>query len=96
MVEQWRGGPGGGEVKKVNVYIFGYAQNVYKICVPHCVHCVWRVYLYIYIRRRIDFSPRVDASGGADGLRTTVVVVVVTRSARRHRHRRRFRDVKKK
>ena len=55
---------------------FGHAQNVYEICVPHCVHCV-RVYTYyIYTRRCIDFSLRVDASGGADGLRTTVVVVV--------------------
>lgn len=35
--------------KKVNVDIFGHAQNVYEICVPHCVHCVWSVYLNIYI-----------------------------------------------
>jgi hypothetical protein len=30
----------------------------------------------LYVRRRIDFSPRVDGSGGADGLRTVAVVVV--------------------
>lgn len=51
------------------------AQDVYEIREPH--YCVRRV----YIRRCIDFSPRVDASDGADGFRTLVVVVVATAAA---------------
>lgn len=42
-----------------------------RFVVPHCM-CVY------YICRCIDFSPRVDASGGADGFRTLVVVVTFT------------------
>lgn len=68
-----------------------YRTSTRFVC--HIVCVCTDIYTSVYW-----FSPRVDASGGADGLRTTavVVVVVVTRSARRHRHRRRFRDVKKK
>lgn len=57
-----------GEVKKVNIYFWPHRTSTRFVCRIVCVLC---------IRRRIDFSPRVDASGGADGLRTTVVVVVV-------------------
>lgn len=65
-------GPGGGEVKKGKcVYFWLLTERLRDLCATLCALCVACVLKYIYIRRRIDFSPRVDASGGADGLRTT-------------------------